>query len=142
MTLKEFLRKGRENNLIQEEMFDFFDSEEFLDFLGLEKKDGKYIEKPYIPPPRFGENDYFWDEVIFLPQGYELNDLPFYHTRVFVEDSNYGNRVEFVDDTYPQDYGILLTLQETILREIPVKVYPTTDLNLIFYFTIHGGKVI
>jgi len=128
--LGKYLKKAKSSALTKEEEEEFWDEVD------------KFLNEPYIPPPRFGKNDYFWDEVIFLPEGYELSDLPFYNARVFVEDSNYGNRVEFVDDTYPQDYGVLLTLQETILREIPVKVYPTTDPNLIFYFTIHGGKVI
>lgn len=134
MTIEEILKKGEK--VTAEELFDFFNnpSEDFLDWLGLEEKNGKYVEKKnYFST--FGKNDNFWG-------GFKNSSDPFYNTRVFVEDSNYGNRVEFVDDTYPQDYGILLTLQETILRDIPVKVYPATDPNLVFYFTIHGGKVI
>ena len=134
MTIEEILIKGKK--VTDEELFDFFNnpSEGFLDWLGLEEREGKYVEKKNHFPS-FGKNDNFWG-------GFKNSSDPFYHTRVFVEDSNYGNRVEFVDDLYPQDYGILLTLQETILREIPVKVYPTTDPNLIFYFIAHGGKVI
>lgn len=134
MTVEEILKKGEK--VTDEELFDFFNnpSEDFLDWLGLEEREGKYVEKKNHFPS-FGKNDNFWG-------GFKNSSDPFYHVRVFVEDSNYGNRVEFVDDTYPQDYGILLTLQETILREIPVKVYPTTDPNLVFYFTIHGGKII
>lgn len=136
MTIEEILKKGKSGNLTDEELFDFFNnpSEDLLNWLNLEKKNGEYVEKKskFLS---FGENDNFWG-------GFKNSSDPFYHTRVFVEDSNYGNRVEFVDDLYPQEYGTLLTLQETILRNIPVTVYPTTDPNLIFYFTIHGGKVI
>ena len=65
--------------------------------------------------------------------------------RCFIMDDKYGNSNDFVDKDFKSEYGVVLTLEETIeyqkKHNKPILVYDNIDKNLVEYFISIGGKI-
>ena len=71
--------------------------------------------------------------------------MNFERVRCFIMDDKFGNSNDFVDEDFKSDYGIVLTLEETVKYQKdhnkPILVYENTDKELIKYFIKIGGKI-